>query len=166
MEQKEKTISEKRKINMKLYSAHKMLTNDLLFYYGIKFLFLTQVKGLTAGNIVLASAFWGIFKVIFQIPVTSIIDKFGEKKCLVAADIIHAFSVVLVMLSNSVTILIISNLFSAIAFAAKEVAEAGILNASIPDTEDRSKIYSKIESNGIGNYYYLSAISAILSGFL
>lgn len=33
-----------RKINMKLFPIHKMLSWDLLFYYTINFLFLTQVK--------------------------------------------------------------------------------------------------------------------------
>ena len=43
MEAKEKVLSEKRKKNMKVYSIHRMLTFDLLFYYAIKFLFLTQI---------------------------------------------------------------------------------------------------------------------------
>lgn len=166
MEAEEKKISEKRKNNMKIYGIHKMLTADLLFYYGIKFLFLTQVKGLTAGNIVLASAFWGIFKVIFQIPVTIICQRIGNKKCLILADLVQAFSVLLVMLSNNFQILIISNLFGALATAGKEVAEAGILNSSIPDGENKSQIFSKIEGKGLGNYYYLSAVSAILAGLL
>ena len=72
MEQEEKLLSGKRKQNMKLYSIHRMLTADLLFYYAIKFVFLTEVKGLAPADIVLASAFFGIFKVIFQIPRNSI----------------------------------------------------------------------------------------------
>lgn len=124
MQTEEKLLSEKRKQNMKIYSYHKMLTADLLFYYGIKFLFLTQTKGLTASDIVIASACWGIFKVIFQIPVTAIIDKCGEKNCVVASDILHAFSIILIMCSNSLSLLIIANLFSAIAGATREVAEA------------------------------------------
>lgn len=166
MEPEEKMLSEKRKRNMKLYSYHKMLTTDLLFYYGIKFLFLTQIKGLTAGDIVLASAFWGIFKVLFQIPMTTIIDKLGNRKGLIIADLTQAISVILVMASNNFQILILANVFGAIAHTTKEVAEAGLLNQSIPEGENKGQIYSKIEGKGIGNYYYLSAVSAILSGIL
>lgn len=166
MEIEEKILSSKRKQNMQIYSIHRMLTADLLFYYSIKFLFLTQIKGISASDIVLASAFWGIFKVIFQIPVTAIVDKLGNRKSLVIADILQAVSVVLVMLSNNLATLIIANLFGAIAYAKKEISEAGILNLSIPDSENRSQIYSKIDGKGLGNYYYLSVITAILSGFL
>lgn len=166
MEIEEKAITEKRKINMKLYSIHKMLTNDLLFYYGVKFLFLTQIKGLTAGDIVLASAFWGIFKVIFQIPVTTLIDKLGNRKSLIISNLLQAISVALVMLSSNFQVLVLANLFGALGHATKEVSESGMLNVSIPSSESRSKIYSKIDGKGTGNYYYLSAISAILSGIL
>ena len=166
MDEEDKKISEKRKENMKTYTIHKMLTADLLFYYGIKFLFLTQVKKLSAGDIVLASAFWGIFKVIFQIPVTIICQRMGNKKCLILSDIVQAFAVLLVMVSNNFQILIIANLFGAMATAGKEVAESGMLNSSIPDGENKSKILSNIEGKGLGNYYYLSAGSAILAGLL
>jgi MFS family permease len=159
-------LEKQQEHNMKMHSIHKMLTADLLFYYGIKFLFLTKVKGLTASNIVLASAFAGIFKVIFQIPTTTLCEKIGNKKSLIIADLILAFSVVLVMLSNTFILLIIANLFSSIAVALREVAETTLLNLSIPETENKSKIFSKIEGKGLGNYYYLAAISAILSGFL
>ena len=44
MEENQKNASIKRKTNMKIYTIHKTLTQDLLFYYAIKFLFLTTVK--------------------------------------------------------------------------------------------------------------------------
>ena len=107
----EDIIATKKKHNMKLYVIHKMLTADLLFYYGIKFLFLTQIKGLTASDIVLASAFWGLFKLILQIPTTVIVEKIGNKKGLIFADLNLAFSTLLVMLSNNLITLIIANFF-------------------------------------------------------
>ncbi len=166
MEPEDKVLAKKRKINMELYSMHRMLTFDLLFYYAIKFLFLTQVKGFETGDIVIASAFWGLFKVLFQLPVTAIIDKIGNKKSLIIADLVQAFSVILVMFSTSLPILILANLFGAMSHAMKEVAEPAILNVSIPESTDRSQIYSKIDGKAVSKYYYISAISAILSGIL
>ena len=166
MDQEEKVLSEKRKQNMKLYSIHRMLTADLLFYYAIKFIFLTQIKGLTAGNIVLATAFFGIFKVIFQIPTTILIDRIGSKKSLVLSDFMMALAVVIVMLSTNLTILILANLVSGISFAIKEVAENGILNKSIPASENKGAIFSKIDAKGLGNFYFISAVSACVSGIL
>ena len=166
MEAEEKVIARMKKRNMEIYSIHRMLTFDLLFYYAIKFLFLTQIKGFTAGNIVTASAFWGIFKVIFQIPVTTIIDKIGNRKSLIIADTLQAISVIFIMMSVSLPMLIFANLFGAIAAAMKEVSESGILNLSIPEVENRSQIYSRIDGKALGSYYYISAVSALLSGIL
>ena len=166
MESKEKEQINARKKNMRIYSVHRMLTFDLLFYYAIKFLFLTQVKGFTASDIVVVSAFLGLFKVLFQIPITFVIDKIGNRRSLIIADLFQATSVTVIMLSNSLPVLIIGNLFGAIAVAMKDVAEPGLLNLSIPDVKEKSQIYSKIDGKSVGNFYYISAFSAIVSGFL
>lgn len=166
MNTEEKVLSMKRKHNMKLYSIHRMLTVDLLFYYAIKFIFLTQVKGISASDIVLASAFLGIFKVIFQIPTTVLIDKIGGKKSLIIADILFIISVGFVMICNSFAILLIASLLSGIAFAIKEVAENDLLNVSIPDIDNKNTICTKIDSKGLGNFFFISAVSGILSGVL
>lgn len=166
MESKEKEQVNARKKNMRIYSVHRMLTFDLLFYYAIKFLFLTQVKGFTASDIVVVSAFLGLFKVLFQIPITVVIDKIGNRRSLIIADLFQATSVTVIMLSNSLPVLIVGNLFGAIAVAMKDVAEPGLLNSSIPDVKEKSQIYSKIDGKSVGNFYYISAFSAIVSGFL
>lgn len=166
MESKEKEKINARKKNMRIYSVHRMLTFDLLFYYAIKFLFLTQVKNFTASDIVTVSAFLGLFKVLLQIPITVVIDKIGNRRSLIIADLFQATSVTVIMLSNSLPMLIIGNLFGAIAVAMKEVAEPGLLNSSIPDVKEKSQIYSKIDGKSVGNFYYISAFSAIVSGFL
>ena len=166
MESKEKEQINARKKNMRIYSVHRMLTFDLLFYYAIKFLFLTQVKNFTASDIVTVSAFLGLFKVLLQIPITVVIDKIGNRRSLIIADLFQATSVTVIMLSNSLPVLIIGNLFGAIAVAMKEVAEPGLLNSSIPDVKEKSQIYSKIDGKSVGNFYYISAFSAIVSGFL
>ncbi len=166
MDPQEKELSEKRKRNMKLTIIHKALTYDLLFYYGIKFLFLAQVKGISAGDIVLATAFYGIFKALTQIPGVFIIDKIGTRKSLILADLINAISIIFVIFATNLWWLIISNLFSGFGFAVRDVAEAGMLHKSIPDTENRGKTYSKVDGRGLGDYYYMSALSAVVSGFL
>ena len=43
----------KKNLNMKLFPIYKMFAWDLLFYYAISFLFLTNVKSLSASEVVL-----------------------------------------------------------------------------------------------------------------
>lgn len=166
MEEDQKNASFKRKTNMKIYTIHKTLTQDLLFYYAIKFLFLTTVKSFTAKDIIIASAFWGIIRVIMQIPISVIIDKVGSKKSLILGDLFQLASVTIIMLSQNMAMLLIANFFGAISYDLRDVAESDLLNKSIPDVPERTQIYSKLNGRGIGNYYYFSAVSAILSGFL
>lgn len=159
-------VALKRKKNMKLYPIHRMLTADLLFYYGIKFLFLTQIKGLSASDIILATAFLGIFKVIFQIPTTMLIDRIGNKRSLIIGDIFITLAVILVMLCTNLPTLIFANAISAIGLALKDVAENSLLNGSIPPSENKGKFFAKIDGKGLSSYYYFAAISAIIAGFL
>jgi len=53
---------------MKIYSLYRAISVDLIFYYAIEFLFLTQVKNITASKVVLASSFYAIYMIFLQIP--------------------------------------------------------------------------------------------------
>ena len=53
-----------------------------------------------------------------------LIEKLGEKKGLIFADLVNAFSVILVMLSSNLSILILANLFSAVGYSARDISEA------------------------------------------
>ena len=73
-------LGKHKKLNRKLMMIYKMLSYDLLFFYTISFLFFANVKGLTASQIVFGEAFYPLFKIIFQLPCTFIIQKFGKRK--------------------------------------------------------------------------------------
>lgn len=59
-----------RKRNIKLFSTYKKLAWDYLFYYSIDFLFLTQIKNISAANVVLANSIKYLFGIFIQIPAT------------------------------------------------------------------------------------------------
>ena len=64
--------AKEKKQNIKIYRA---VSLDLIFYYAIEFLFLTQVKHLTSSEVVLGGAFYAVFMIIFQIPASIIVYK-------------------------------------------------------------------------------------------
>ena len=70
------------------------------------------------------------------------------------------------MFSTNLAHLCIAELMSAVTFSLKDVAEPSLLNISIPKTEKKGKIYSKIEGKGKAHYHYIDAITAVLSGFI
>ena len=69
-----------RKINMRIFPIYKMLSWDLLFFYTINFLFLTQIKNISASDVVLTDSFYALFVMILQIPINIIIAFLGKKR--------------------------------------------------------------------------------------
>ena len=80
MNQREKNLAKMRKRNMRIYPLYRMLSWDYLFFYTINFLFLTQIKHISAANVVLVDAFYAIFGIIEQFPAAIIINFCGRKK--------------------------------------------------------------------------------------
>ena len=156
----------KENINVRLFPIYKAISWDLLFYYTILFLFLTQVKCINAADVLLAEAIYPIFKFLFLMPLTILIEKIGKRKSLIFANLINAFSVLFFMISSNLLYLIIAQFFSAIAFVIKGVAETNLLYDSLPKDEKRGSRFSKIDGKGGAGYYYLDAIASVISGFL
>lgn len=155
-----------RKRNMKLYPFYRAFASDIIFLYAIKLLFLTQVRGVTAADVIFSVSMYALFMVFLQIPAMIVIQKIGYRKSAFLSNLFNIFYVGILMFSSNVIHLCIAEFMSALTFSLKDVAEPSLLSASIPKTEKRGKIYSKIEGKGRAHYYYIDAITAVLSGFI
>lgn len=161
----EKT-EEKQKRNIQLYPIYKMISWDLLFYYSISFLFLTQVKKISPADVLLGEALYPAFKILFLIPLTAFVGKLGKRYSLILGNFINAFSVLSYILAKDFALVVIGQLLSAIAFSIKSLTESNFLYDSLPKDEKRGQNFAKIEGKGSAWYYYIDAISSFLSGFL
>ena len=159
-------VTKEEKNNIRLYPIYKMISWDLLFYYSIIFLFLTQVKGISAADVLLAEAFYPAFKVILTVPLTILIAKIGKRKSLIFANLINAFSIFCYLIAQDFIYVLIGQFFSAIAFDIKGVAETNLLYDDLPKNEKRGAVFSKIDGRGMSLYYYADAITSVASGFL
>ena len=129
----EKELINMRKQNIRLYSIYEVISIDLLFYYGIKILFLSQVKGISEANIVLASSVFALFSVLSQMLVVIFIDKFGAKNTLVTGNVLRVISVIMLVFCQNFVMYLIEEIMYAFAFALKHIAESTTLR----------KIYTK-----------------------
>lgn len=154
------------KKNIRLYPIYKMLSYDYLFFYAIRFLFLTQTKQIVPSDVILATSLYAIFRAILQVPAVIIIDKMGRRNSLMVGNVSNCIFLVLILFCSNLQGLILAQLFSAIAFAIKGVAEQGLLNASIPESDRKSKMFAQIDGAGLSYYYYVNAATALVSGFL
>lgn len=155
-----------RKNNIRLYTIYKMLSNDLLFYYAIDFLFLTQVKGIDVAIVLFAETMYTIFRFVLQIPCTIFVDRIGIKKSLVIANISVAVYVLLVILCIDSPMLIIANIFAAFGYTIKGICGPSLLYDLIPEGKSKGEVFSRVDGKGTAYYYYIYAFSAIASGYL
>ncbi len=159
-------ITQARKQNMKIYPLYRAISSDIIFYYAIEFLFLTQVKHISASDIVLKGAFYSIFMMILQIPASIIIDTIGTKKATILANIFNGFYIILIMSSKNLSMLIFAEFISSLCFSLKDISDTALIQYSIPKTDKQGEIFSKLEGKGSKNYYLINAITYICSGFL
>ena len=161
-----KDVQMMRKTNMRIFPAYKRIAWDYLFFYTIDFLFLTQIKGISAADVMLKSTFYAFFSIILQIPASIIVEFLGRKNSIILGNILSCLYMVIIMMSGSLFDLIIASFFSAISFSIKNVAEPSLLNESIPPSRYKSQIYSKISSKGASEFYFLDAVSKAVAGIL
>lgn len=160
-----KEVVNARKQNMRLYSFYRSISLDLLFFYAIEFIFLTQVKKITPSEVVLSTSFYAIFMIFLQIPASIIVDKVGARKCTIVANIFNAIYVLLIIfICNNIKDLIFAQLISAMCYSLKDISDDMLLTQSIPETSKKGEIFSKLEGKGFRNYYIVDSIGAILSG--
>ncbi len=155
-----------RKINMKIFPTYKKLAWDYLFFYTIDFLFLTQVKNISAANVVLKNTFNAFFSIIFQIPANIIVEFLGKKNSIILGNILNCLYMVIIMLSRNLPDLIFAEFISAIAFAIKNIAEPSLLNESIPPSKFKGNIFSKLSTKGASGYYLINGVSKMIAGYL
>lgn len=159
-------LTKEQEYNLKLFPFYKMVSWDLLFYYSIQFLFLTSVKGLSASEVLFADAFYPIFKVLLQFLLIGIIDKIGFRKSILLANIINAFSILILIVGNGLSSVILSWFFMAFGYTIKDICESSMVQSFIPKCEKRNSIFSRVDGRGSSYYYYLDAVSSVATGFL
>lgn len=161
-----KELINARKQNMKIYSIYRAISLDLIFYYAIEFLFLTQVKNITPSEVVLSTSFYAVFMIFLQIPASIFIDKVGTKKCTILANVFNVAFVLLIMNVQNVQTLIFAQFISSLCFSLKDISDEALLEYSIPDTKRKSDIFSKLEGKGFQKYFLINAITSVFAGSL
>ena len=159
-------LERKKKNNIKLYSKYRIFSWDLLFYYAIIYLFLTIEKKISPAQVLQFDAFYILFRFMVQIPSTLLIQKIGKRKSIIFANFVATIHVLFIMFANDFNMLLFSQFLCAFAFVIKSTCETDLLYDSLERGEKRGIQFSKIDGRATARYYYVDAISAILSGFL
>ena len=155
-----------KKTNVDLYTRYKTFSWDLLFYYAIIFLFFTETKGISVADVLLAESTYPIFKMIFIVPATVLINSLGKRTSLIIGNSFIALAIFTYIMGNNFWFIILGELLSAIGFIIKGVCESNILYDSLEKNEKRGVLFARIEGKSTSYYYYIDAISSVLAGIL
>lgn len=166
LSKEEKELERKKKNNIKLYPIYRIFSLDLFFYYAIIYLFLTIEKGISAAEVLQFDAFYILFKFLMQIPCTLLIQKIGKKRSIILANFVLAIHMLIIMFAINFEMLLISQVLCAFSYIIKGTCESDMLYDSLEHGEKRGTTFAKIDGKAYSRYYYIDAISAILSGFL
>lgn len=164
MSTKEKLIRHKKK-NVRLFPLYKMVSWDLLFYYPIIFLFLTQVKGFSAAQVLFSDAFYTLSNTLWQIPVTRLVDRIGKKNALIVGNMLYTLSILSMIFLQEYYELLLIQFIYALGYSIKGICEANILYDSLPKGYRRGKIFSKIDGKSTSYFYIFEAIASATAGF-
>ncbi len=162
-QKKRKAIKRKKK-NVRMFPFYKMISWDLLFYYPIIFLFLTQVKGFSASQALFADTFYTLANTFWQIPVTWFVDRLGKRNCLIIGNFLYSISILAMIFMKSYYSLLIIQFIYALGFSIKGLCENNILYESLPVHVKRGNLFSKIEAKASSNFFYFDGISSIIAG--
>lgn len=154
-----------KKMNARLYPIYKMLSWDLLFYYSIIYLFLTQAKHFSASQVLLGEAFFTALCLVVQIPIGLLVDRIGKKNSLVLANICMCIFSIILILAQNFSHLLIAFFVDAIGYVIKGVCETNILYDSLPIGKKRGSLYATIDGLAVSRYYIIDAITSLIAGF-
>ena len=162
---KEQKIKKKKKNNVKIFPIYKTISWDLLFYFPIIFLFLTQVKGFTPAQVLFADSFYTLSNTFWQLPITSIVDRIGKKNCLIVGNILYSLSIfAMIFMQNYYELLLIQFIY-ALGYSIKGICETNILYDSLPVGKKRGNIFSKIDGKSASYFYLFDSIASVIAGF-
>ena len=154
-----------RKVNARLYPIYKMISWDLLFYYSIIYLFLTQAKGFSASQVLLAEAVFTSMCLTIQIPVGILVEKIGKKRSLVFANVCMCLFTIVLIFLKTYTQLFVAYFLDSVGYVIKCVCETNILYDSLPKGKKRGSLYSTLDGLGASRYYMVDAVTSLIAGY-
>jgi MFS family permease len=153
------------KRNIGLYSLYRIFSYDMFFYNVISFFYFTTVKGLDVSQILFIEALYPIYVLILQIPCTTIAKKLGAKNSIILGNLLWIMGFVVYIIAPNFISIIFADILIAIGDILKLISEPAILIQSLKE-ENKEDTFGKLEGEGVGRYYYIETITAVLAGFL
>lgn len=151
--------------NVKLFPVYKLFSYDILFYYAISVVFLTETKGFSLSQVALFTTVYAISSIVMQIPSALIVDKIGHKRCMIIGNILCLCWGINIMVNTAFIPTVMGETVLALGFALKGVSESPFLYASLKKL-NRIDEFGKKEASGSFLYFLIEALACVVAGYL
>ena len=158
------SIKDKKK-NARLFPIYRMISADLLFFYAVSFLFLTQIKGFSASQVLYLESIYTLLKIAVQVPCLILIEKFGKCKSLIIANLAICVQTLFFIFATGFFSIVIAYIFCAFGFVIKIICEPSLLYESVT-TKKGKGFFALIDGRGTAYYFYLEGVSSVIAGIL
>lgn len=153
------------KYNRRIFPVYKGIGWDPLFYSSIIFLFLTQVKGIEAPQVLYAESAYGLFGLILQIPASIFIEKLGGRKSLILGNLLVTIQIAMMLFANNFLILLVAYMILALGTSMKDIAECMVLYDATKVCKGKNSL-GNIDAKGSSASYAIQAITSVMAGYL
>lgn len=157
-------MKEKVKTFKKIYPIYDGLSGDLMFYTSIDTLFLTIVKHLSVAQIVSLTSLSCLFSLLTQFIILKIIKKIGNENSVKVGISFLLLASLLITFGQNYFIILTGAVFRRIAFKFKDMDNI-ILKNNLSFINEEEE-YIKIKNKSNIYYAFITAVLALISGFL
>ena len=147
----------KKYLGLEFYRAFSF---DMLMFYACQLVFLTQVRNIDTGVVILLESVFWYLQTFLQVPGALIVEKLGNKRSTILGSVLWIVAILMYLVPGPIAIIFLAEIFRAIGLILKSIVDTPLI-ASVT-----GKDYAKVEGNGIFLYFVIDTICSATSGFL
>lgn len=150
---------------VKFFWLYRALSYDLVFYYTVAALYYTSVKGFTPGQFVLLGAFVAFSSFVFMIPASLLVKKLGNTISVRVGSFLWILYLIGLLAFSNIYALFAIECLCSFGTCLKVLSDSPLIVNTLK-VNNRSDEYLKQESKGVGCYFLIDCVAALLAGVL
>ena len=140
--------------------AYRALSFDMLMFYACQLIFLTQVRNVDAGTVILIESIFWYLQTFLQVPGALIVEKLGNKRSTVLGSCLWIVAILMYLIPGPIAIIFVAEVLRAIGLGLKGIVDMPLLASAT------GKDYPKVEGNAVFLYFIIDTVCSAASGFL
>ena len=147
--------------NIKILPSYIALTWDVIFVWTISTMFFTNVKGLSYSQTIALDSILMLIGCIICVPINKVFSKMPTIRATQFATLGYGAYILLCIFGNHYAVFVIAQMFLSFCYCVNSVKINALIVDSLKNI-NRDNQYQRIFGQGLGFYYVVEAIGAII----